>query len=194
MNIPKFVTPNLITLLRVAFVPVGAFTLFKNGGEDPMWQYISWTIFFILGLSDILDGKLARSRGAVTELGKFLDPVADKFMLGTAMISLSILERMPWWITIVILAREIAITILRLAVLKRGVIPANKGGKIKAMMQSFGVGFYVLPLSPSLFWFRDGFMYIAIILTILTGLYYVKSAFSPNPPQTPNSPQSPDSH
>jgi CDP-diacylglycerol--glycerol-3-phosphate 3-phosphatidyltransferase len=110
MNIPKFVTPNLITLLRVAFVPVGAFTLFKNGGEDPMWQYISWTIFFILGLSDILDGKLARSRGAVTELGKFLDPVADKFMLGTAMISLSILERMPWWITAVILTHSTSIS------------------------------------------------------------------------------------
>jgi len=189
MRIPKFVTPNLITVLRVAFVPVGAFTLFKNGGDDPMWQYISWTIFFILGLSDILDGKLARSRGAVTELGKFLDPVADKFMLGTAMVSLSILGRMPWWITAVILAREIGVTILRLAVLKRGVIPANKGGKIKAMMQSFGVGFYVLPLSPSFFWFRDGFMYIAIILTILTGLYYVKSAFSQNPPHAPNDPK-----
>ena len=184
MSIPKFITPNLITVLRVAFVPVGAFALFKNGGDDPMWQYISWTIFFILGLSDILDGKLARSRGAVTELGKFLDPVADKLMLGTAMVSLSILGRMPWWITVVILTREIGVTILRLSVLKRGVIPANKGGKIKAMMQSFGVGFYVLPLSPSLFWFRDGFMYIAIILTILTGVYYVKSAFSPNSPET----------
>jgi CDP-diacylglycerol---glycerol-3-phosphate 3-phosphatidyltransferase len=184
MSIPKFITPNLITVLRVAFVPVGAIALFKNGGDDPMWQYISWTIFFILGLSDILDGKLARSRGAVTELGKFLDPVADKLMLGTAMVSLSILGRMPWWITVVILTREIGVTILRLSVLKRGVIPANKGGKIKAMMQSFGVGFYVLPLSPSLFWFRDGFMYIAIILTILTGIYYVKSAFTLNSPET----------
>lgn len=182
MNIPKFVTPNLITVLRVAFVPVGAYALFKNGGDDPTWQYIAWIIFFILGLSDILDGKLARSRGAVTELGKFLDPIADKFMLGTAMVSLSILDRMPWWITIVILTREIGVTILRIAVLKRGVIPANKGGKIKAMMQSFGVGFYVLPLSSSLYWFRDGFMYIAIALTIFTGIYYVKSAISPKSP------------
>jgi CDP-diacylglycerol--glycerol-3-phosphate 3-phosphatidyltransferase len=189
MNIPKFITPNLITVLRVAFVPIGAFTLFKNGGDDPTWQYISWTIFFILGLSDILDGKLARSRGAVTELGKFLDPVADKFMLGTAMVSLSILDRMPWWITVVILTREIGVTILRLAVLKRGVIPANKGGKIKAMMQSFGVGFYVLPLSSSLYWFRDGFMYIAIILTILTVIYYVKSAMSPEDPNYNNLPR-----
>jgi CDP-diacylglycerol--glycerol-3-phosphate 3-phosphatidyltransferase len=179
MNLPAFITPNFITVLRLLFVPVGVYTLFKNGGDDSTWQYISWCVFFILGMSDILDGNLARSRGKVTELGKFLDPVADKFMIGAAMISLSILDRMPWWITIVILSREIGITIFRLSVIKRGVIPANKGGKAKAMMQGFGVGFYVLPLSESLYWFRDGFMYIAVVLTIATGLYYVKSAFSP---------------
>ena len=178
MNLPTFITPNFITVLRLLFVPVGAYTLFKNGGDDTTWQYISWCVFFALGMSDVLDGNLARSRGNITEFGKFLDPVADKFMIGTAMVSLSILGRMPWWITCVILFREVGITIFRLSVIKRGVIPANKGGKIKAMMQGFGVGFYVLPLSPSLYWFRDGFMYIAVILTIVTGAYYVKSAFT----------------
>jgi CDP-diacylglycerol--glycerol-3-phosphate 3-phosphatidyltransferase len=88
------------------------------------------------------------------------------------------LGRMPWWITIVILVREVGITLFRLSVIKRGVIPANKGGKVKAMMQNFGTGFYVLPLSQSLYWFRDGFMYIAVVLTIVTGAYYVKSAFT----------------
>jgi CDP-diacylglycerol--glycerol-3-phosphate 3-phosphatidyltransferase len=76
------------------------------------------------------------------------------------------------------LTREVGITIFRLAVIKGGVIPANKGGKIKALMQGFGVGFYILPLTESLYWFRDGFMYVAIALTIFTGLYYVKSAFT----------------
>lgn len=178
MKLPGFITPNFITVMRLVFVPVGAYTLFKNGGDDATWQYISWVVFFILGLSDIVDGKLARSRNTITEFGKFLDPVADKVMIGTAMISLSILGRMPWWMTIVILTREIGITIFRLSVIKRGVIPANKGGKIKAMMQGFGVGFYVLPLNSSLYWFRDGFMYIAIALTVVTGSYYVKSAFT----------------
>jgi CDP-diacylglycerol--glycerol-3-phosphate 3-phosphatidyltransferase len=178
MNMPAFITPNRITVLRLLCVPVGAYTLFKNGGDDPTWQYISWCVFFVLGMSDVLDGKLARSRGTITKFGEFLDPVADKFMIGTAMISLSILGTMPWWITAVVLSREIGITIFRLSVIKRGVIPANKGGKIKAMMQNFGTGFYVLPLSPSLYWFRDGFMYCAVALTIVTGAYYVKSAFT----------------
>ena len=177
MRIPGYVTPNFITVTRLLLVPCGVYTLFKNGGDDSTWQIISWFIFFFLGLSDILDGNLARSRNKITEFGKFLDPVADKVMIGAAMISLSILGRMPWWITIVILGREVGITLLRLAIIRRGVIAANKGGKIKATFQNFGVGFYVLPLPASLFWFRDGFMAIAIILTIVTGAYYVKSAF-----------------
>jgi CDP-diacylglycerol--glycerol-3-phosphate 3-phosphatidyltransferase len=177
MKLPKFVSPNFITVSRLLLVPFGAYTLFKNGGDDASWQIISWFIFFFLGLTDILDGKLARSSNSITEFGKFLDPVADKVMIGTAMISLSILGRMPWWITIIIMGREIGITILRLAIIRRGVIAANKGGKIKAAFQGFGVGFYVLPLPTWLFWFRDGFMAIAIALTIVTGAYYVKSAF-----------------
>lgn len=180
MKLPSFITPNFITVARLLFVPVGAYTLFKNGGNDSTWQYISWVVFFILGLSDIADGNLARSRNTITEFGKFLDPVADKVMIGTAMISLSILNRLPWWITIVILVREIGITIFRLAIIKRGVIAANKGGKIKSTFQNFGVGFYVLPLGTNLYWFRDGFMAIAVILTIATGLYYVRSAFRPH--------------
>ena len=177
MNLPGFVTPNFITVTRLVLVPCGVYTIFKNGGDDSSWQIISWFIFFFLGLSDILDGNLARSRNKITEFGKFLDPVADKVMIGAAMISLSILGRMPWWITIVILGREVGITLLRLAIIRRGVIAANKGGKIKATFQNFGVGFYVLPLPASLFWFRDGFMAVAIVLTIVTGAYYVKSAF-----------------
>lgn len=180
MNLPSFVTPNFITVMRLVFIPVGAYTLFKNGGDDATWQYISWVVFFTLGMSDVLDGKLARSRGAVTEFGKFLDPVADKVMIGTAMVSLSILDRLPWWITIVILGREVAITIFRVAVIKNGVIPANKGGKIKATMQGFGVGFYVLPLHQSLLWFRDGFMYATVAITLVTGFYYVNYAFGAN--------------
>lgn len=168
--------PNALTIARIAFLPFGAYALFKNGGNDQTWQWISWVIFFTIGMTDVLDGKLARSRNSVTEFGKFLDPVADKAMIATAMISLSILDRLPWWITVTILTREVFITIFRLAVINRGVIPANRGGKLKAIFQGFGVGFYVMPISESLYWFRDGFMYIAIALTIGTGVYYVRAA------------------
>ena len=177
MRVPSFITPNTLTVTRILLIPFGVYTLFYDGGDNTSYQLISYAIFFTLGMTDIVDGKWARQSNRITALGTFLDPVADKVMIGAAMISLSILGRMPWWITIVILGREVGITLLRLAIIRRGVIAANKGGKIKATFQNFGVGFYVLPLPASLFWFRDGFMAIAIVLTIVTGAYYVKSAF-----------------
>jgi CDP-diacylglycerol--glycerol-3-phosphate 3-phosphatidyltransferase len=172
----KFFSPNAITIARIALIPCGVYAIFKNGGDDTTWQIIAWCIYFTLGMSDLLDGHLARSTNQVSELGKFLDPVADKALIGSAMISLSILDRFPWWITIVILAREIGITLFRLAVIRGGVIPASRGGKIKTTFQSFGVGFFMLPMPESLYWFRDGFMAIAIILTIVTGFNYVRLA------------------
>ena len=152
MRRPAFITPNFLTLTRIFLTPLAGFTLFINGGDDPLWQVISWCTFFILGMSDIYDGRLARSANKVTELGKFLDPVADKALIGTAMICLAVQDRFPWWIVIVILTREIGITILRLLIIKNGVLPANRGGKIKAMTQNYGVGFFILPLPTWLYW------------------------------------------
>jgi len=138
-----------------------------------MWQSIAWLIYFILGMTDILDGHWARKSGRITPLGAFLDPVADKALIGSAMISLAILDRFPWWIVIVILFREIGITIFRLLVIKDGVIPASKGGKIKTLMQNFGVSFYMLPLPDVLNFPRDVFMGVAVLLTIWTGIDYI---------------------
>ncbi|MEI9907499.1 MAG: CDP-diacylglycerol--glycerol-3-phosphate 3-phosphatidyltransferase [Actinomycetota bacterium] len=168
--------PNAITVSRILALPICAYALFKNGGDDSTWRIISWCLFFVVGMTDMLDGKLARSRNTVTELGKLLDPIADKALIGTALVSLSILGDLPWWITIVILFREIGITIFRFSVLKHGVIPANRGGKIKTMVQNFAAGFYVLPLSASLYWFRNSFMALAIVLTVVTGLWYIRDA------------------
>lgn len=169
--------PNSITISRILLLPVCVYVLFKNGGDDSTWRIVAWWLFFIVGMTDLLDGKLARSRNTVTEFGKLLDPIADKALIGSALISLSILGDLQWWVTIVILAREIGITIFRIAVIKGGVIPANRGGKIKATVQNFAVGFYILPLDDSLHVIRDGFMGVALILTIVTGLWYVKDAF-----------------
>lgn len=124
-------------------------------------------------MTDILDGHWARKSGRITPLGAFLDPVADKALIGSAMISLAILDRFPWWIVIVILVREIGITIFRLLVIKDGVIPASKGGKVKTLMQNFGVSFYMLPIPEALYIPRDIFMGVAVLLTIWTGIDYI---------------------
>lgn len=170
--------PNSLTILRVLLLPFCAYALFKNGGDDTTWRIIAWTLFFIVGLSDILDGKLARSRNQITEFGKLLDPIADKAMLATAAIGSSLLGMMSWWITAVLLIREVAVTLLRFAVIKNGVIPASKGAKRKTFFQSFGVGFYILPLPSWLHIPRDIFMAYAIYLTITTGIDYFRKALN----------------
>ena len=168
--------PNALTIFRILALPFCAYALFKNGGDDDSWRIIAFTLFFIVGLSDILDGKIARSRNQITEFGKLLDPIADKAMLATASIGASILGMLSWWVTVIFLIREVAVTILRFAVIKKGVIPASKGAKVKTFFQSFGVGFYILPLPSYLNLPRDIFMAVAIYLTISTGVTYFRKA------------------
>ena len=166
--------PNALTIFRILALPFCAYALFKNGGEDDSWRIIAFTLFFIVGLSDILDGKIARSRNQITEFGKLLDPIADKAMLATASIGASLLGMLSWWVTAIFLIREVAVTILRFAVIKNGVIPASKGAKLKTFFQSFGVGFYILPLPSYLNLPRDLFTAVAIYLTITTGVDYFR--------------------
>lgn len=178
MSVPAFITPNTLTITRILLIPTGVYTLFYQGGSNPTFQIISYLIFFTLGMTDIIDGRWARHSNRITPLGTFLDPVADKALIGAAMISLSILNRFPWWITILILTREIGITLFRLLVIKNGVIPASKGGKIKTLTQNFGVGFFILPLPSWLDWFKYGFISIAIVLTITSAYDYLRSWYS----------------
>ena len=166
--------PNTLTIFRILALPFCAYALFKIGGDDDSWRIIAFTLFFIVGLSDILDGKIARSRNQITEFGKLLDPIADKAMLSTSSIGASILGILSWWVTAIFLIREVAVTILRFAVIKNGVIPASKGAKLKTFFQNFGVGFYILPLPSYLNIPRDIFMAIAIYLTITTGVTYFR--------------------
>ena len=170
--------PNSLTIFRILALPFCAYALFKNSGDDDKWRIIAFILFFIVGLSDILDGKLARSRNQITEFGKLLDPIADKAMLATATVGASTLGMLSWWVTGIFLIREVAVTILRFAVIKKGVIPASKGGKLKTFFQSFGVGFYILPLPSFLNTPRDLFMAIAIYLTIFTGVGYFRKALN----------------
>jgi CDP-diacylglycerol--glycerol-3-phosphate 3-phosphatidyltransferase len=165
------VTPNWLTVIRIALIPAGVAALFHDTSH--LWAYIAWSIFFILGLTDIADGHWARKSNRVTPLGSFLDPVADKALIGSAMISLVILDKFNIWFTVIILVREIGITIFRVLVIGDGVIPASKGGKLKTALQSFGVGFYILPIPESLYTARTIFMLAAVLLTITSGYQYI---------------------
>ena len=168
--------PNALTIFRILALPFCAWALLKEGGEDTTWQIIAWTSFFLVGLTDILDGRIARKRNQVSSFGAILDPIADKAFIGTALVGLSILERIPWWVTSLILFREIGITIIRLAIVNRKVIAANRGGKIKSLLQNFSVGFYILPLPEYLYLPRDILLGAAVVLTITTGLDYLRNA------------------
>ena len=168
--------PNSLTVIRILALPFFAWALFKNGGDDSTWRIIAWCAFFIVGMTDVLDGRIARSRNQVSAFGAILDPIADKAFIATALIGLSILDRIPWWVTVLILTRELGVTILRFAVIKREIISATRGGKFKTLIQNFAVGFYILPLPENLFLPRDLLLGVAMYLTIMTGLSYFRSA------------------
>lgn len=168
--------PNGLTIFRIIALPFCAWALLKENGNDPTWQWIAWTSFFLVGLTDILDGRIARRRNQVSQLGIILDPIADKAFIATALIGLSFLEKIHWWVTLLILIREVGVTFLRFAVLKREVISASQGGKVKTLLQNFSVGLYILPLPTFLYLPRDILLAIAIILTLYTGFDYFRNA------------------
>ena len=138
--------PNALTVTRLVLVPLFLFCLFAEDGHDTTWRLIASGVFTIAALTDRYDGRIARKRGLVTNFGKVADPIADKALTGAALIGLSILGELPWWVTVVILVREIGVTLLRLAILKYQVVPASQGGKLKTLVQMLAIGLYLLPL------------------------------------------------
>jgi len=133
--------PNGLTALRMLLVPVFAWVLLSHPHNDS-WRWMAALIFVIASITDIVDGKVARKYGLVTRFGKLWDPIADKTLTGMALVGLSIIGELPWWITIVILVREWGITLLRFLILKYGVMAANRGGKLKTVTQSIAIVMY----------------------------------------------------
>ena len=170
--------PNALTVLRLAVVPVFAVLLLSDGGMDDdrrVWA----TVFFALAIiTDRYDGLIARRLNQVTEFGKLADPIADKALTGTALVGLSVLGLLPWWVTLAILAREVGVTLLRLWVIRHGVIAASRGGKAKTVAQSVAIGLYILPLTGLLASARWWVMAVALVLTLATGLDYVVRALA----------------
>jgi CDP-diacylglycerol--glycerol-3-phosphate 3-phosphatidyltransferase len=167
---------NVLTGLRIVLVPVFLVALFVGDGHETHWRMVAFIVFAVAVITDRFDGAVARSYGMVTEFGKLADPIADKALIGAALIGLSLLGDLPWWATSVILVREIGVTVLRFAVIRGGVIPASRGGKLKTLVQSVAIGLFVLPLHGAWLMSAWVFMWAAIVLTVLTGVDYLVSA------------------
>ncbi|MEU4418325.1 CDP-diacylglycerol--glycerol-3-phosphate 3-phosphatidyltransferase [Nocardia salmonicida] len=175
-QVPLLNIANVLTIARIVLVPLFVLALFAEGGHDTRWRVIAAAVFGLAAITDRFDGQLARKYGLVTDFGKLADPIADKALIGSALIGLSILGDLPWWITVVVVGREIGITLLRLVVVRRGVIPAGRGGKLKTLVQSVAIALLVLPLSGVFATAGMWLMYLAVALTVITGLDYVGQA------------------
>ena len=173
--------PNALTVLRILLVPVYGAMLLHDGGADPWWRAAAWAVFVVAAVTDWVDGKIARTRGQVTSFGKVADPIADKALTGVAFIGLSLLGEIWWWVTIVILVRELGITALRFVVIRHGIMPAGRGGKLKTMLQTLSLGaltfpLWVLPWPELWTWAAHTVLGAALVVTVVSGVDYVFKA------------------
>lgn len=168
--------PNALTTLRLLLVPLFGWLLLRDGGTDEVSRVLAVAVFVVAMVTDYADGKIARDRGLVTSFGKIVDPIADKALIGMALIGLSILGQVPWWVTVVILVREVGVTLLRFVVIRHGVMPAGRGGKTKTALQTVTLVLLMLPLPDSWSWFTTSLLAISVLVTVATGLDYVVSA------------------
>lgn len=172
----NFNVPNVLTTVRILLVPVFLFVLLAHDGLDPVWRLWALIIFLLAMITDKIDGDIARRYNLITDFGKIADPIADKALTGAAFISLSVIGILWWWVTIVVLVREIGITLMRFAIIKYGVMPASKGGKLKTALQALSLALFIAPLQGVFFWIACAVMGAAVVVTVVTGLDYVLAA------------------
>ncbi|MAP63303.1 MAG: CDP-diacylglycerol--glycerol-3-phosphate 3-phosphatidyltransferase [Microbacterium sp.] len=178
MTVPRQL-PNAITIVRILCAPVFLWMLLADAGADGALRWAAAVLFVVAIATDGLDGHIARKHDIVTDLGKLLDPIADKVLTGFAFVGLSILGELPWWVTIVILVREIGITVYRFVVVSDHVLAAAWMGKLKTVAQGVALSLALLPLwtvvGDGVFWVNGVTMAIALILTVASGIDYIVS-------------------
>jgi len=174
-EVPVLNIPNLLTVARLIMVPVFGYLVLAIEQTEAV-QWASAAVFLVAALTDLVDGVWARRYGLVTNFGKIADPIADKALIGTALVALSIQGEIAWWVTGVIIFREIAITLLRFWVIKQGVIPASRGGKLKTVSQIVAIVAFLLPLHGWIDAVAQMSLGVALALTITTGVDYVLKA------------------
>jgi len=172
--------PNLITVVRILLAPLFIWMLLADAGQDGALRWAAAVLFILAIATDGIDGAIARKHNLVTDLGKLLDPIADKVLTGGALVALSILGELWWWVTIVILVRELGITAFRFVMLRDRVIPASRGGKLKTIMQSVAISLFLVPLwlvlGDWIHWVNYAAMAVALALTVSTGIDYLVAA------------------
>ena len=175
--VPVVNLPNALTLGRLLVVPVFAVLLLTAGDADGV-RVLLWGLFTAACITDVVDGRIARRRGQVTHFGILADPIADKALVGSALVGLSLLGELPWWVTAVVLGRELGVTLLRAWAVRRcaAVMPAGRGGKLKALSQNIAVAAYLLPLTGLAADLRLPVLLVAVAATVWTGVDYLLQA------------------
>lgn len=174
-EVPILNIPNLLTVARLLMVPVFGYLVLASDQTNAV-QWASATVFLVAALTDLIDGVWARRYGLVTNFGKIADPIADKALIGTALVALSIQGEIAWWVTALIVFREVAVTLLRFWVIKQGVIPASRGGKVKTVSQIVAIVAFLVPLNGWVDAVAQMSLGVALALTITTGIDYVLKA------------------
>ena len=178
--------PNALTVLRILLVPVFLILLLADGGQDMGMRWWALVVFLLAMATDKIDGDLARKYNLVTNFGKIADPIADKSLMAAALIGLAIIDELYWWVPVIILIRELGITVLRFFMIRIAVMPASRGGKIKTVLQTVAIGLFLL-LRPLAHIVPEGVtfavlilawlvMAAAIVVTVVTGVDYCLQA------------------
>lgn len=167
---------NGLTAARLALIPVFVAFVVGSAMTQPGARVVAFLVFLVASLTDFVDGWIARHYGLVTTFGKVADPIADKALIGTALVLLSGYGALPWWVTGVILVRELGVTGLRFWVIRRGVIAASRGGKAKTGLQIAAISWYLLPFPEPLDALGPWLMGVALVVTVATGADYAVRA------------------
>jgi len=175
--VPVLNVANILTIARLVLVPVFVVFLFAGPDTDG-WRYAAFGAYAVAAVTDQIDGSIARHWRLVTDFGILVDPIADKALTGAALISLSVLGELPWWVTALILLREVGVTLLRLWVIRFGVIAASRGGKAKTLLLNVAIGLYVLPLAGPAATSRAVILAAGVIVAVATGVDYVYRALA----------------
>jgi CDP-diacylglycerol--glycerol-3-phosphate 3-phosphatidyltransferase len=167
---------NALTVLRIVLVPLFVVLMVASDMTRTGYRIAAALAFIVASLTDFADGWIARSFNQVTAFGKVADPIADKALTGTALVLLSLYGELSWWVTVVILVRELGVTALRFWVIRAGVLPASRGGKVKTVLQILAIAWYIWPFPDAVAAVGPWLMALAVVVTVATGVDYVVRA------------------